>query len=521
MALSILLAALAAAAQPPAAPPQACQDALGSIFDEDREAALPDPVDGATLRGREALTALRAARGDALVTIRGGDFSGADLRGARLHNICFVETNFAGSDWREAQADGVGFVRANLAGANFSRARMARVHFRQSDLQALDANGAHFAGGKLDGGWDGSVEGLRLDSANLRGFRFDCGITIGDGCPLDGSIDVSGADLTDASLNSYDRIERWAGAQIDRTEVSLTQLGALGEANVVGPIRVRGGDAVAELSGAELRRLAPHLGHAGEAATPSFDCARARADGAELLICGEQGGRLRRLDRDLAWLYGRARARGLAGDQGAWLAVRNRCAAEQEGGALPCIERAYEVRKQALVARLGRPDGLRPGETTYYVAPPVAVDEAFRADPLYPRLVPVMIGASWSRLAVRANRDGTIDAAGDAIGANAHSCTLGGERLRFDPATGWYGGPQEPAEDTPAEWRDRPMPVLLLWGDHAEVYQHGRSGFGAEEGDPRMSDYASCGARAGFSEMVRMPVSDAEAARLFETMHEP
>jgi hypothetical protein len=128
--------------------------------------------------------------------------------------------------------------------------------------------------------------------------------------------------------------------------------------------------------------------------------------------------------------------------------------------------------------------------------------------------VPVIIGSGWSQAVVRVNPNGTIDASGEAVGANAHSCSLGGEGLRFDPATGWYSGPQQSAAEMPAPWRTRPMPVLLLWGERAEVYENGRSGQGGEEGDPRSSDYASCGARAAFSEMVRMPVSEAEIARI-------
>lgn len=36
-----------------------------------------------------------------------------------------------------------------------------------------------------------------------------------------------------------------------------------------------------------------------------------------------------------------------------------------------------------------------------------------------------------------------------------------------------------------------------------------------------MSDYASCGARAAFSPMIRVPVADAEARSLFESYAGP
>lgn len=503
MALALLLAAALQAA----APGQSCQAALGPLYEGTGETALPNRVDGATIRGRDALVALRAARGDALLTVAGGNFAGADLRGARLHHICFLDTVFAGADMREMRAAGSGFVRADLTGARLAGAHLQRVLLRQPGLKEVDASNADLSGGRMDGGWDASAENLKLDGANLSGFRFACGISLDDGCPIEGEISLGGANLSGAFLSSYDRLTGWDGARIDRTEVSLTQLDDLRSATIAGPILVRGGDALAALSGAELHTILPHLSFAREAASPSFDCARA-ARPIEHLICRPDGGRLRALDRAVADLYRQAGA-GAAAGQAAWLRARDRCPADDAG----CIEQSYQRRKAALVARIGPPAWMRPGAAALFVAPSVGFDETFRAGPLYARLVPVIIGGGWSHAVVQVNPNGTIEASGEAVGANGHSCSLGGERLRFDPATGWYSGPQRSGADVPLPWRTRPMPVLLLWGDRAEVYENGRSGEGGEEGDPRSSHYASCGARAAFSEMVRMPASTAEIER--------
>ncbi|MEA3030444.1 MAG: hypothetical protein QOG13_1769 [Sphingomonadales bacterium] len=504
MTLALLLAASLQAATP--AP--SCQAAIGPLYEGTEEAALPNRIDGATIHGRDALIALRAARGDALTTITGGNFAGADLRNARLGNICFIDTNFAGANLSGADLSGSGFVRADLSGANLSRARMAGVLLRQPNLKEADATGADLSGGKMDGGWDASVENFKLDGANLSGFRFACGITISDGCPIEGEISLRGANLTGAFLSGYEKLSIWEGARIDRTEIALTQLDELATADLAGPILVRGGEAVAELSGAELRAMLPHLSFAGEAATPSFDCARA-ASPIEQVICRPDGGRLRALDRAVADLYRQA-GPAAAASQTAWLRARDRCPADDAW----CIEQGYQRRKAALVARIGPPAWARAGAAALFVAPPVGFDETFRAGPLYTRLVPVIIGAGWSHAVVRVNADGTINVSGEALGANAHSCSLGGEGLRLDPATGWYSGPQTSGADVPMPWRTQAMPVLLLWGASAEVYENGRSGEGGEQGDPRSSDYASCGARAAFSEMVRMPASEAEIARM-------
>jgi uncharacterized protein YjbI with pentapeptide repeats len=384
---------------------------------------------------------------------------------------------------------------------------LPRVLLRQANLKDADATGADLSGGKMDGGWDASIENFRVDRASLAGFRFDCGITISDGCAVDGEISLRGANLSGAFLSRYERLTPWDGARIDRTEVSLGQLAGLRGANIAGPILVRGGEAVVRLSRADHQALLPHLASPDDAATPSFDCAAASSP-VERLICAPDNGRLRALDRAVADLYRQA-GPGAAASQTAWLRERDRCPVTDSW----CVEQGYQARKAALVARIGPPAWARPGAAALFVAPPVQFDAAFRAGPLYARLIPVLIGAAWSHAVVRVRANGRIDASGEALGANGHSCSLGGERLRFDPATGWYSGPQQSGPDVPAPWRTRPMPVLLLWGSRAEVYANGHSGEGGE-GDPRRSDYASCGARAGFSEMIRIPASAAEIARI-------
>lgn len=502
-----LLAALLAVSTP-AAP--GCQASLGPLFEGIEEAALPNQIDGATIDGPDGLVALRRARGDVLLTIKGGNFARADFRRAELHNICFVETDLSGSDWRDARAPGAGFVRANLTGADLRGARLERVLLRDANLTDANGEGAMLARGRLDGGWfEGSVTRFNLDRADLTGFRFDCGITLGDGCPVDQGepqISLRGANLTEANLFGYQSLE---GARIDRTEVSLTQLRDLAVADLVGPIRLRGGDAVVEIDRNDYRALARNIGPRGEASSPSFDCGRA-ASAAEHRICGPEGGRLRRLDRELAGLYRAALARNPAeaSAQAAWLRSRDRCLAPDRDA--DCLEQAYEQRIVALAGRVGPPAWLRPGTYALFVDPSVSFDEAFRADPLFRRIVPVLLGLGWSQVAVRVNADGSLEAVGSAVGANAHSCSLGAAGLRLDPANGFYS-----ARPTAGPMRGRPVPVLLVHGDWVEVYAAGRADPSSPLGEAA-SDYASCGARAGFGEMLRMPVSQDEARRRFE-----
>ena len=424
----------------PAAAAQTCQEALGPFAGGAEESALPGQVDGAQLAGADDLVALRRRNGDALITVKGGNFAGADFRRARLHNICFLETDLAGSDWQEAVAPGAGFVRTDLTGARLRGARLPRVLFRDAGLEDVDAAGATLAGGRLDGGWfEGSLENLRLDGADLTGFRFDCGITLDDGCPVyhgGGPISLRGANLAGANLFG---VVDLADARIDGTEIGPGQLHDLRRARIEGPIRLRGGDAIVEVSPDDYLALLPHI---VDPLRPEPPSARAAAP----------------------------------------------------------------------------PAWVRPGAIALFVDAPLLFDEAFRGTPLYRRLLPALIGASASHVAVRVRRDGGLDAAGESVGANAHTCTLAGEGLLFDPATGYYSGPHQTTGEEPPEWRERQMPVLGFVGDRVEVYRSGRDNLGGPEGDPRLSDYASCGMRAAFAPMVRVPGEAAAARRMLESL---
>ena len=480
-----------------------CQAAFGTISATDVSGQF-EQVDGNAI-GRNGLVALRAARGNALIIVRGGNFTGADFRNTRIHNICFVATNLARSDWRGAHAQGVGFVHSNLAGANLRGAWMPRALFSTADLERADASGANFSSGKLEGTALGSLQDLRLDRANLTRFVFDCGITEEDRCAHEKRISFRDANLSRAAISSYYGGADWTNARLDGTGVSLRQLTDLRTARVVGPLVLRGGGASVRISGSEYRTILSHLSPEEEARTPSFTCDRARTR-VEREICGPEGGRLRRLDRVVAGLYAEARMidPNVWARQQVWLRARDRCDRN-------CLLDSYRRRRDELIIRIGRPHWARPGRRELFVAPSIELDEAFRTSPLYRRMLPVIIGSASSYLVVRVNADGSIAAAGSAIGGNAHLCSLGGDRLNFDPKTGWISGTPVARPGDPPAWRKQPVPLLRFWGDHAEIYDRGHPPI---QDDLRYLDYMQCGARAGFDEMVRIPATAALFTRL-------
>ncbi|HST35042.1 MAG TPA: pentapeptide repeat-containing protein, partial [Allosphingosinicella sp.] len=431
--------ALLLAAQLAAPPPQDCQAALGPLYEGTQEAALPGQVDGTTLGGDgRALIALRRTRGDALITVKGGNFAGADFRRARLHNICFLDANLSGSDWRGTEARGVGFVRTNLGGATLAGAHLDRVLIRNSDFSNVHGERAILAGGRLDGGWfEGKLDNFRLDDADLTGFRFECSIGLDDGCPVytgEGEFSLRGANLTRANLYWWATLD---GATIDRTEVPPRQLRDIRNARLTGPILVQGYETNVEITPDEYRTLLPHI-----------------------------------LDPER-----------------------------------PQPEIPPPPQRPA-----GPPDWARPGVTALFVNAPALFDDAFRDTALYRRLVPALIAASEMHVIVTVRPDGGIDASGESVGANFHMCSLEGEGLRLDPATGYYSGPYEMRPEDPPGWRGKQAPVLALIGDRAEVYGYGR--LSGSESEYPAGDYASCGARASFDAMIRVPASAAEIERL-------
>jgi uncharacterized protein YjbI with pentapeptide repeats len=421
--------------EPPARlpPARACREAAPSY---DRVDPRAGQVNGKLIQGAEGLRRLRRAWGDALVVVRGGDFTGADLRGARLHNLCFLETKFAGSDWRGVRAPGIGFLSSDLTGARLQGARMPRILIGQPHLERVDATGADFSDGSVSGNAMGSWEGLRLDRAVLRRFRFDCGRTQGDQCVPSGGgpyVSFRGADLREAQIDTYWGDSDWRGARLAGTQVSPYQLTQLASARIEGPLIVRENEAKATLSTAEYRRLRSHISNYDPPGT------------------------------------------FLKGSRPAWL---------------------------------------RPGATFLLAAPPIELDPAARKSPLYRRLLPVLVEGASSVLLVKVRRNGRIDVSGSAVGGNGHMCSLDGINLRFDRSSGWFVGEDQGDQSFGAPAPERPVPIVAFSSDRADIYENGHP-WG--EKDWGFSHFGLCGARAGFSRMIRLPLSAAEAGRLYRT----
>jgi uncharacterized protein YjbI with pentapeptide repeats/beta-lactamase regulating signal transducer with metallopeptidase domain len=154
----------------------------------------------------------------------GGNFNGVDFNGADLRNASFRGAHMTGCDFSNANLAGVDFRGSRLSGCDFSRARLGSSELRDvlnsctgcdfghTDMRGLDlshvrANGDDFSGADLRGANFAGADlvgidfsGARLDGANVTGTTFN-------GCDLDG-VDLSRVDLSRAKMIGTDFSKR-------------------------------------------------------------------------------------------------------------------------------------------------------------------------------------------------------------------------------------------------------------------------------------------------------------------------
>jgi len=388
-----------------------CRSAYGDIWGEKRPGIAIRTIDGDRIRSLSDLLPSTGGRDEGVVVIKGGDFSGWDFSDAALSRVCFEESKLAGANLSQVKASGAGFIKADLTGAHMAGASMPGVLFRDAILKNTMAAAADFSRGHFDGGWfEGSVEGWNVDGANMTGFRFACGITVPDGCPVyqgGEGISAKGTDLSGATLHSLGLHDvDLAGAVLDQTIIGPGQLPFLAGAEFRGPVILRGGDEDLRITPEEAQILvAENARQAAVEAMASFDCAKA-ASKVEREICGEYAGDLRRADRDVAALYQRAKDRDPAVrvSQLAWLKQRDLCAAADYPS--DCIRDSYDRRKGELLGLLGETAWLAPGESALFIDDVLPLPAAVRQSELFDRIMPVLAGASMSEILVERAGDG-------------------------------------------------------------------------------------------------------------------
>ena len=503
--LSILGVTLMISPASATSPPPSCADLAIAAGEAGKE--LSDPsigrvvrVDGATLANVDALKDAVNQQEVAATIIVGGKFQGWDFSDLALKSACFVDSDLSESNWSGARITGGAFVRTDLEGANFQAANIAHVYFDNSNLKDVNATAADLSGGRFGGGWfEGSIEGWTIDGADLTGFRFECGITVSDGCPVyqgGTAMSAKGTDFTGATLHSFGLYEvDLTAAVLDRTIVGPGQLPYLAEAEFRGPIILRGGEHDVRVTPEEVQiLLAANVQQKAAEARPSFDCAKASSM-IEQEICGEYASDLRRMDRDIAGLYQRAKAgnSGVQASQLVWLKRRNQCAVAEYSS--DCIRESYSLRKGELLGLLGETDWLAPGESALFVDDVLPLPATLRQSALFAKITPVLAGAAMTEILVERAGDGLYAINGSAVGANAHTCSINATHLYFDKQSGWY----IPVSEGPA------IPIFRIFDGRLEIFAGGKP---ADEKYPEASGFMSCGMRASFGETVRFNVGE-------------
>ncbi|WP_164089062.1 pentapeptide repeat-containing protein [Sphingorhabdus sp. YGSMI21] len=489
-----------------------CASASGDIWGDGQPDIAREEVDGERIESLADFSYMTERRIADVTFIRGGRFSGWDFSGMSLPGICFEESDLSGANFAGALAPGAGFIKADLSGANMNGVHMSGVLFRNAGLKNVTAKGADFSDGHFDGGWfEGSVEGWDLDGADMSGFTFACGITVPDGCPVyqgGAKMTARGADFTDATLHSFGlHAVDLAGARIDGTIIGPRQLPYLAKSDFDGAVILRGGEYDASLTSEEAKQLlAGNVAEETAQTHPSFDCGKA-ASKVEREICGEYADDLRAADRAIADLYKRAKAKdaGVQNSQRAWLKQRNLCDAAEYPG--DCIRESYSTRKGQLLGLLGEQDWLDRGEAALFVDDLLPLPAAMAGSDLFGKIAPVLIGASMTEILIERGDDGLYAIKGNAVGANAHLCSIYASHLYLDNSSGWYIPVSEGAAN----------PVFRIFGNRLEIFAGGHPDY---EKHPEAADIMSCGMRAGFGETIRANVSDALIERYRKSLNE-
>jgi hypothetical protein len=410
-----------------------CQQVLGAL------GSTPDSsirvVDGSSFNSPSDVKSLRKKAKDMLpIIVKGGNFVGKKFGGDDFTNICFEDSNFTGSRWSKSRADGVAFVNANLTGATFDRVTLRGVLFRNSILTRMDASGANLSYGQLDGGWDPSMAGLRLENAQMTGFRFVCGTSSADGCSFDRKqISLRGANLTNAKLGSF---ALWDANLVDvvlnNTEIALDQIPQYANANVQGPLLIQSAGKQSSLSPTAFRQAVAAL---GAPAAPDTECNSPSTPLAQI-FCQTGQSALRAYRDDIDRLYQSLSTKQLPDgstitvtapgkEQERYLSTLRKCALKAEDKAIVCISTAMAKRRAALVGTLTKSSPLEPDARALFVNAESPLLQSLSRNEQLSSLTPLMIGSSPTFLLVYQDDDKMLNARGVSQSPDGARCVYG------------------------------------------------------------------------------------------------
>lgn len=415
-------------------------------------------VDGTTLKDASDVKSLRSkAKDGRTLFIKGGDLSGRKFGNDNFSNICFIGTKFAGTRWSKSRAQGIGFIDADLTGATFDRVVMDYALFRNTVLARVDATGAQLAYGQLDGGWEPSMAGLKLDNARMVGFRFVCGSTSTDGCPFDRKqLSLRGTNLAGASIASFSIWDaQLDDVRLDNTEIGLDQITVFSLANISGPVIIKAEKRSITLDAEAFRAAAGaiEVNRAADTECNNPDSALSQ------VFCQAGQGTLRAYRDDVNRLYESTLAPSAASTTGGainvtapsrvhdrYLKALKRCTLKEEDGAVSCLKLTMSKRRAVLVAQLIKAKPLEQEARALYVSVQTPLVHAVSRNPRLAGLAPLIVDSSSRVLLAYRDDDEKLVARGYAPSAEGQSCSASfappGKRAPKGSASfaAWYSG---------------------------------------------------------------------------------
>jgi uncharacterized protein YjbI with pentapeptide repeats len=496
--------------------PNSCQVAVGST--NDRGANQIIQIDGATLKKVSDIRSLRNKSGNRAILIEGGDFSGAKFGGDTLSNICFRGTRLINTRWSKTNAPGIGFINVDLTGASFDRVNFDYVLFRNTALGGVDATGARMNYGRLDGGWDPSMAGFRLDNAQLVGFQFACGTTASNGCSFDRKqISMRGTNLSGASLASFSIWDAVVDdALLDQTEINIDQVTQFSTANIAGPVFLR-------IDGKRIS-LAPEsfraAGRAIETAKlKDTGCSSADTPLAQIFCqAGQSDLRALRDDTDRLndAVFGRERrtadgstvtvtAPNAAHQK--YLTALKKCALLEGEDAIACLAKNIAKRRAVLLGDVMKTQPLESDARALYVSAQTPLALLVANDARLAGLTPLLFDTSPHLLLVYRDEDNKLIGRGLGQGDNGQRCvtTFGSPSIK--PSKRAPVGPSFAAWSTGAEFTIATIATIK------KKKIRKKNNIAAEA---VIEAIPGCGAIIKSGPLVRVPISEDEFDRIWK-----
>jgi hypothetical protein len=389
--------------------------------------------------------------------------------------------------------------------------------FRNATLARVEAMGARLNYGKFDGGWDPSIAGLRLDNAQMQGFRFVCGTSASDGCAFDRKqLSLRGANLAGASISTFSLWDAALdGIRLDQTEISVDQITQFTTANVTGPVLVRIDQKRVTLTPDALAAAARAI-----TATKVEDTRCAEPDTTlDMLFCRAGQAELRAQRDDIERLYQSTQEPQRAADgttiivraanatQQKYLKSLRNCARRDGEVALGCLAKTLAKRRGALITELLTRRPLESEARAIFVSPQTPLVQAIMREPKLAGLMPLVIDASPHLLMAYRDDD-------DVLIAHGIGMTSGGTKrcaAAFSPPTAksrktkgiaasfsaWATGAEFTIADAAPVKKKKPRK------NQVEV--------------PAAAPLSSCGQIIQSGPLVRIPVTEDDFDRLWTT----